>query len=61
MIQIYFVVVDLVKRGVLTLADEIWRYRNDLYYNLFLFSFFFSFFDGRVDMFCVRCMLGDRG
>ena len=57
MIQIYFVVVDLVKRGVLTLADEIWRYRNDLYYNLFLFSFFFPFLMGEWTCFVyVACL-----
>ena len=67
-IYIYILCVDLVKRGVLTHADEIWRYRNDLCYNLFLSSssFFFFFFFLMVDGTCfvyVACLatVADRG
>ena len=27
-----YIIVDFVKRSVLTIVDEIWRYRNDRYY-----------------------------
>ena len=31
-LEMYTFFVDLVKRSVLTLVGEIWRYRNDHYY-----------------------------